>query len=123
MTQSAFPVVRAQDPRALISWLEAALDASLLELHEHGGEFAHAELRVGDGVVMLGPATGDLPQDPGNSTVYLVLDEVEDLHARAVDADAEIARDLGETEHGSRDFTVRDPEGNLWSFGTYHPAD
>jgi len=27
-----------------------------------------------------------------------------------------------DTDYGSRDFTVRDPEGNLWAFGTYRPA-
>ena len=27
-----------------------------------------------------------------------------------------------DTEYGSRDFTARDPEGNVWSFGTYRPA-
>ena len=29
--------------------------------------------------------------------------------------------ELTDTDYGSRDFSVRDPEGNVWSFGTYAP--
>jgi uncharacterized glyoxalase superfamily protein PhnB len=118
---TAFPVLRARDPRALIAWAETALDAALLELHEDDGEVAHAELRVADGIVMLGHTGGAMPQDPGGSTVYVVVEEPEDLWRRAVDADAEVVRELSDTDYGSRDFVVRDPEGNLWSFGTYAP--
>ena len=38
------------------------------------------------------------------------------------DAGADIALELTDTDYGSRDFTVRDPEGTLWAFGTYRPA-
>ena len=41
------------------------------------------------------------------------------LFARATSAGAEVVMDLHDTDYGSRDFTVSDPEGNLWSFGTY----
>lgn len=41
------------------------------------------------------------------------------IHARAVAAGATMVRELVETDYGSLDFAVRDPEGNIWSFGTY----
>ncbi|MFR9750988.1 VOC family protein [Nocardia sp. 004] len=44
------------------------------------------------------------------------------LFARATAAGAEVVRDLRDEDYGSRGFTVRDPEGNLWSFGTYWGA-
>ena len=34
---------------------------------------------------------------------------------------AEIVRELTDTDYGSHDFGVRDPEGHVWSFGTYRP--
>jgi uncharacterized glyoxalase superfamily protein PhnB len=34
----------------------------------------------------------------------------------------QVALDLMETDYGSRDFTLRDPEGNVWAFGTYRPV-
>lgn len=40
---------------------------------------------------------------------------------RARRADAEIVRPLADTDYGSREFMSRDPEGNIWSFGTYRP--
>jgi uncharacterized glyoxalase superfamily protein PhnB len=49
---------------------------------------------------------------------------VEDLDAhcrRAKATGAEIVRDLEDTPYGSREYSARDPEGHLWSFGTYRP--
>ena len=56
---------------------------------------------------------------PGNDSVYVVCDDPDVLFDRAVTAGAEVVRGLRDEDYGSRGFTVRDPEGNLWSFGTY----
>jgi uncharacterized glyoxalase superfamily protein PhnB len=50
---------------------------------------------------------------------YVVTDDPDGLFARATAAGAEVLSGLHETDYGSRDFAVRDPEGNRWSFGTY----
>jgi uncharacterized glyoxalase superfamily protein PhnB len=74
---------------------------------------------------MLGTAReegAELSTRPGGATAYLVTAEVDALHDRARDAGAEIVRALHDTDYGSRDFAARDPEGNVWSFGTYAPA-
>ena len=49
----------------------------------------------------------------------VVTDDPDQLFARATAAGAEVLQGLHETNYGSRDFAVRDPEGNRWSFGTY----
>ena len=59
---------------------------------------------------------------PGNDAVYVVCDDPDALFARATAAGAEVVRGLVDEDYGSRGFTVRDPEGNLWSFGTYGGA-
>jgi uncharacterized glyoxalase superfamily protein PhnB len=64
------------------------------------------------------PADGD-PFPRGPSTTYIAVDEVDSLHDRARDAGAEISMELTDQDYGSRDFAARDPEGNVWSFGTY----
>jgi uncharacterized glyoxalase superfamily protein PhnB len=51
--------------------------------------------------------------------VYVVTDHPDDVHDRAVAAGAELVQPLRDEDYGSRGFTVSDPEGNLWSFGTY----
>lgn len=57
----------------------------------------------------------------GSEWSYVVVDDPDGLFERARTAGAEIVQELIDTDYGSRDFSVRDPEGNLWSFGTYHP--
>ena len=56
------------------------------------------------------------------STLYLSSTTPTPAYDRARAAGAEIVRGLTDHDYGSREFTARDPEGNLWSFGTYRPA-
>jgi uncharacterized glyoxalase superfamily protein PhnB len=57
-----------------------------------------------------------------NQGVYVIVDDDIDAHyEHATSAGAEIVRPLQDTSYGSRDYLARDPEGNLWSFGTYRP--
>jgi uncharacterized glyoxalase superfamily protein PhnB len=55
----------------------------------------------------------------GNDAVYVVCEDPDALFERASAAGAEVVMGLTDTDYGSRDCTFRDPEGNLWSFGTY----
>ncbi|GAA2567088.1 hypothetical protein GCM10010210_48400 [Pseudonocardia hydrocarbonoxydans] len=48
-----------------------------------------------------------------------VVTAPDDLHDRAVAAGATVLRPVEDTDYGSRQFVVRDPEGNVWSFGTW----
>ena len=58
----------------------------------------------------------------GPRLIYTAVDDVDALHDHAVAAGAEVALELTDTDYGSRDFTLCDPEGNLWAFGTYRPV-
>jgi uncharacterized glyoxalase superfamily protein PhnB len=60
---------------------------------------------------------------PLSSTVsiYVVIDDPDSHHALAMKADARVVRELEDTDYGPRECSVRDPEGNLWSFGSYDP--
>src|SRR5579871_5609690 len=51
--------------------------------------------------------------------VYVCVAAVDALWERAVAAGAAVVRPLADTHYGSREFSVRDPEGHVWSFGTY----
>ena len=86
---------------------------------------AHAELRLGDEVIMFATTNEGDPiynQGAGRTAVYVVIDDPDTLFERAKGAGAEVVMEPTDQDYGSRDFTVRDPEGNLWSFGTYAPA-
>ncbi len=119
-----------EDAPAALDWLEGAFGFERSAVHDGpNGTVAHAELTYGDGMVMLGSAgKNDLglktPQELGavNQGVYVIVDDgIDAAYERALAGGAEIVRELHDTDYGSRDFVVRDPEGNLWSFGTYRP--
>ena len=90
---------------------------------EHGREIAHAELRWPEGGgVMLGSTSDDSVfgrMKPGATSIYVVTGVPDALFERVTAAGAEVVRGLKDEDYGSRGFTVRDPEGTLWSFGTY----
>ena len=79
-----------------------------------------------NGAVMLGSkGRGGLfdaaMKDAGPAGVYVVVDDVDAHHRRAVEHGAEILMPPTDQDYGSRDYMARDLEGNLWSFGTYAP--
>jgi uncharacterized glyoxalase superfamily protein PhnB len=61
-------------------------------------------------------------QAAGHTSVYVVVEDPDRHHDRAREAGARIERELTDQDYGSREYTARDPEGNLWSFGTYRPG-
>jgi len=122
-----WPTLRARDARALIRFLVDAFAFEEVVVYGDGDDVQHAELAwPPGGGVMLGSARDDADDPwqvvPGGFACYVVTDEPDALCARAVAAGAELARSLHDTDYGSRDFAARDPEGNLWSFGTYRGA-
>ncbi|GAA4589844.1 putative glyoxalase superfamily protein PhnB [Actinoplanes octamycinicus] len=119
-----WPTLRATDARALIRFLVEAFGFEETAVHGAGDRVDHAELSwPPGGGIMLGSVRDDAENpwhlDPGTFGAYVVTDEPDKLFARARAAGATIVREPFDTDYGSRDFTVRDPEGNLWSFGTY----
>jgi uncharacterized glyoxalase superfamily protein PhnB len=120
---SVIPTFRYPDARAAIDFLCSAFGFTEHAAHEQDGIIIHAELRLGDGWVMLGQDRDDAGAYPsGPSTTYVVVDDPDAHHARAVAAGAEITRELVDQDYGSREYAAKDPAGNVWSFGTYRPA-
>jgi uncharacterized glyoxalase superfamily protein PhnB len=121
---TVFPTLKYDDAHAAIEFLCNALGFERHAVHETGdGKVAHAELRHGDGMVMLGSrgTEGELYEN-GRTTIYVVVDDPDGLHDRAKAAGAEIVAPLADQDYGSRDFAAADPEGNVWAFGTYNPT-
>jgi uncharacterized glyoxalase superfamily protein PhnB len=120
-----------EDAGGAIDWLEGAFGFERTAVHDGPeGTVAHAELRYEDGMIMLGQAFENdfrmkTARELGavNQGVYVIVGEGIDAHyERARAAGAEIVRELHDTDYGSRDYMACDPEGNLWSFGTYRPG-
>lgn len=126
-----FPTYRYRDVEQAIAFLT---DAFGFEEHlisrDADDRVIHAELRYGEGLIMLGRQSDDwmrsrIPDEVGGitSSPYLVVADVEAHHTRAEAGGADIVRPLETTDYGSREYSARDPEGHLWHFGTYDPFD
>ncbi|MBL3568836.1 glyoxalase [Rhodovulum sp. BSW8] len=126
------PATRYRDPEAALLFLVGVLGLEEQAVYrDDEGNLIHAELRLGDGLMMFGPAgRGGLDPhlaDPGEiggretTTIYAVVPDATDLHGRAVEAGARIVMPLAEQSHGGTSFSVADPEGHIWTFGTYNP--
>ena len=123
-----WPTLRARDARGLITFLTEALGFEETVVYGDGDIIDHAELAwPPGGGIMLGSARADeqagMVTLPGAFSAYVVTADPDALHARAAARGAKIAKEPYDTDYGSRDFAVIDPEGNYWTFGTYpgHP--
>jgi uncharacterized glyoxalase superfamily protein PhnB len=123
MPQTVFTCITFRDAHASIDWLERALGAERVEVHEDdAGRVLHAEIRIGESAVMCGDErAGSRATPPGVSVVYVVVPDADAAYERARDAGAEVTEPVDQS-YGSRDITVTDPDGNRWSLGTYGGA-
>jgi uncharacterized glyoxalase superfamily protein PhnB len=122
-----WPTLRAHDARALISFLVEAFGFTETVVYGDGDSVSHAELSwPPGGGIMLGAGRGaaddEGPQALGGLSAYAVTDEPDVVFARAVARGAVVVTEPHDTDYGSREFSVRDPEGNRWSFGSYRGA-
>ncbi|MFE7571608.1 VOC family protein [Streptomyces sp. NPDC057539] len=125
---SICPTILYQDAKAAIRTLRDAFGFTVLRAYEdEDGAVLHAELAYGDGVVMVGSKgrAGVFARamgDAGPAGVYVVVEDVDAHHARAVEHGVGILMAPTDQDYGSRDYMARDAEGNIWSFGTYAPG-
>jgi uncharacterized glyoxalase superfamily protein PhnB len=121
--KSVHPVLKYDDAHAAIDFLERAFGFERLQVYEDDdGKVVHAELRAHDALISLSSTgAGDPVYELGahRTVVYAVVDEVDPLFERATGAGAEVVMEPTDQDYGSRDCSVRDPEGNVWAFGTY----
>ncbi len=120
-----YPVLRYKNGSKAMEWLTQVFAFSKhMEVLGADGEVAHAELSFGNGMVMFGSGgkQGDgNPWTTERSGIYVAVDDIDAHYERAKAAGAEIVRPLADTGYGAREYSVRDLEGHLWSFGTYRP--
>lgn len=123
-----YHTMRCKDAEAMIAWLKTNLGFTERVVYRKEGTVVHAELAFGSSILMLGAhredayakQVGDI-NGRRTDAVYLAVDDPDALYAKVKASGARIEMELQNTDYGSRDFSARDPEGGLWSFGTYWP--
>lgn len=128
---NVMPCLTYRDAPAAIEFLCGAFGFfRKMVVEGEAGTIAHAELTLGNAMVMLGSHKeteyGKLvtsPREVGicTQTIYLIVPDPDAHHDRAKAAGAEIILPLTTQDYGGRDYTCRDPEGHIWTFGTYDP--
>jgi uncharacterized glyoxalase superfamily protein PhnB len=122
-----WPCLIFRDARASSEFLVEAFGFELTASYAREDDpsmIEHGEMRwpLGGGIMFGSAGRNDSEfgaRPTGTDSVYVVCENPDELFARATGAGAEVVRGMKDEDYGSRGFTVRDPEGNLWSFGTY----
>lgn len=121
--QRVMPYLLYKDSGAALDFLTSAFGFDEKYRMTDSGKVTHAEVVLGDGVVMLGTPGGDYknPKELGGRTqsVYVYVDNVDAHFHRAKAAGATIVREPEDQFYGDRTYGAEDPEGHEWYFGTH----
>ena len=128
------PCMRFRDAPKAIEWFCDVCGFTKHAVYTNeDGTIAHAELRHGGGMIMLGSVLKEetefgkqikQPDEIGGyetQSPYIVVSDIDSLYAKVTASNAEIVMEIKDQTYGSRDFSCRDFEGHLWNFGTYDP--
>lgn len=127
------PGLRYRDAPAAIEWLceNLGFEQHLVVPGDNGG-IVHAQLSFGSGMVMLashevdseyGKLVSRLDEHgkPPPQAVYVIVADADAVWRKVTEAGATIVIEIKNEDYGGRGFTCRDPEGHIWSIGTYDP--
>jgi PhnB protein len=88
--------------------------------HRHlgpDGRVMHAEVKIGDTIVMLGEPGGPWPAKPCN--LYVYVEDVDKVYRKAVEAGGKSLEEPKNQFYGDRSCGVEDPSGNTWWIATH----
>ena len=102
----------------LIDFLKQAFGAEEKErMMRPDGSVGHAEVRIGDSMVMMGEPSDKFPPMP--ATIYLYVPDTDAAYRRAIQAGASSMMEPTNQFYGDRNAGVKDPSGNLWWIATH----
>jgi PhnB protein len=112
------PYITVADAQQLIDFARQAFGAEQTYcMNAPDGSVRHAELRIGDSMVMVGQARGEWTPRP--STLYLYVDDVDAVYAQAIAAGAKSLGEPKDQAYGDRSGGVEDSNGNYWWLATH----
>lgn len=125
------PVLRYRDCNKALDFLTGVFGFTEGQaFRDDKGNVQHAELWFGNGGIMIGPvadtAFGKVMRQPDEAggvtaSLFCVVQDPDAHFARTRAAGYEVVLPLRDEDYGSREYTVRDPEGHVWTFATYEP--
>jgi|SRR5215469_8483214 len=115
---NATPWLIVNGAAQLIDFLKQTFDAKeRSRMPGPGGEIMHAEVQIGDSIIMLNDA---MQQDgPMPAAIYLYVKDVDATYKRAIEAGATSRMEPADMFWGDRMSQVKDQCGNIWSIATH----
>jgi uncharacterized glyoxalase superfamily protein PhnB len=112
------PCLIVKDAAKLIDFLRDAFDAKeIVRFDDPEGKVAHAELKIGDSMLMIGESNAEFPPMP--SMIHLYVEDADAIYQRALNAGAQTVKELVDQFYGDRSGSVRDSFGNQWWIATH----
>jgi PhnB protein len=112
------PYLVVGDAKAQIEFLKRAFGAEEKYRHaDNEGNVSHAEVRVGDSMIMIGQARG--PWTPKCGMFYLYVEDVDAAYKQAVAAGGKSVQEPANQFYGDRNGGVEDSQGNQWWIATH----
>lgn len=123
--RGATPYLSCHDAAGAIRFYKSAFGATEVMRFEADGRVGHAEIRIGDALVMLADEYPDMgfrgPKALGGTPVliHLYVDDVDAFAEKAVAAGATLTRPIADQFYGDRSGMLEDPYGHRWSIATH----
>ena len=115
-TVTPYLIVEGADK--LIEFIENVFEGSVkFKMQGDDGRINHAEMKIGDSVLMLAEAGAEWK--PTNTLLYLYVEDVDAIYHKALDAGAVSVKEPKDQFYGDRNATVKDVFGNFWGVATH----
>ena len=130
---SVIPGLRYRNAQKMIDWLCQVFGfEKQVAFPGPGDTVVHAQLTLGGGMIMIGSVDNGTasakwikqPDEVGGAetqSAYLIVENIDEVYARAKREGARIISELETRDYGGSGFTCADPEGHIWSVGTFNP--
>jgi uncharacterized glyoxalase superfamily protein PhnB len=126
------PCLGYKDAFTAIEWLCLAFGFEKKMVLENAGKIAHSELSYEGNLIMVGSSDSGsdwsklikLPAEVAGfetQSAYIIVDNIDAHYERAKSQGVKIVKDLREEDFGGKNYSCYDPEGHLWTFGSYDP--
>ncbi|MBL4656110.1 MAG: VOC family protein [Bacteroidia bacterium] len=116
--QTAIPFLVVKDVDEVLEFTKKVFNAEEIEkITKPDGSVMHAEVRIGDSVVMIGPAHGD--KEPITGMIYIYVEDTNATYQKAIDVGATSLMEPADQFYGDRYAGVKDSQGNTWWIATH----
>lgn len=112
------PYLTVDDAQSLIDFIQQAFDGKVTyRMNDDQGNVRHAEMKIGDSMIMLGQARDEW--NPTKPNLVLYVPDCDALYKRAVAAGGKVIREMATQPYGDRSGGIQDPQGNVWWISTH----